>query len=290
MNTVDMTDNNDSKQACPEIKTIELKIDYEKIEELLKNDKKLLPQFWANKYKNDASKNWDLFYKRNTTKFFKNRHWIGREFNELSFNNNEQDSELNNKKIVLELGCGVGNFIFPVLESNPLLFIYACDFSKRAIEFVKNHFQYDEKRCNAFVCDLTEDNLPDFISSNDKVNIVSSIFVLSAIPPEKHLNVIRNISKVTKQGSIICFRDYAIYDETQLKFSSDGAHKLDENLYVRQDGTMSYFFTIEYLKDLFEKDGLFQMINGEYVEKETINRAKELRADRRFLQAKFIRL
>jgi 2-polyprenyl-3-methyl-5-hydroxy-6-metoxy-1,4-benzoquinol methylase len=78
-----------------------------------------------------------LFYKRNTTKFFKNRYWIGREFNELSFNSNEQSSELNSKKIVLELGCGVGNFIFPVLESNPLLFIYACDFSKRAIEFVK---------------------------------------------------------------------------------------------------------------------------------------------------------
>ena len=79
--------------------------------------------------------NRDLFYKRNTTKFFKNRYWIGREFKELSF---EQDSELNDRrKVVLELGCGVGNFIFPVLETNPLLFIYACDFSKRAIEFVK---------------------------------------------------------------------------------------------------------------------------------------------------------
>ncbi|CAG8713821.1 2237_t:CDS:2, partial [Funneliformis mosseae] len=102
--------------------------------------------------------------------------------------------------------------------------------------------------------------------------------------------VIRNISKVTRQDSVICFRDYAIYDETQLKFSSDGTHKLDENLYVRQDGTMSYFFTIEYLKDLFEKDKLFRMISGEYVEKETINRARELCVDRRFVQAKFIRL
>ena len=42
--------------------------------------------------------------------------------------------------------------------------------------------------------------------------------------------------------------------------------------------------------DLFEKEGLFRMINGEYVEKETINRAKELYVDRRFLQAKFIRI
>ena len=31
----------------------------------------------------DARKNWDLFYKRNETKFFKDRHWTTREFQEL---------------------------------------------------------------------------------------------------------------------------------------------------------------------------------------------------------------
>ncbi|CAG8718006.1 9766_t:CDS:2, partial [Funneliformis mosseae] len=183
-----MTDN---KPECLETKTTEPgSKDYEKIQEMLKNDKKLVPQFWVNKYKNEASRNWDLFYKRNTTKFFKNRHWIGREFNELSFNNNDdQDSKSRDKRIdVLELGCGVGNFIFPVLDANPLLFVYACDFSKRAIDFVKSHAQYDETRCNAFVCDLTKDNLSDFIPSNDNIDIVSSIFVLSSIPPEKHLD------------------------------------------------------------------------------------------------------
>lgn len=39
--------------------------------EILANETKPTPKFWVNKYKKEAAKNWDLFYKRNTTKFFK---------------------------------------------------------------------------------------------------------------------------------------------------------------------------------------------------------------------------
>lgn len=38
---------------------------------------------------------------------------------------------------MLEAGCGVGNCIFPLLEDDLNLFVYACDFSPRAVQFVK---------------------------------------------------------------------------------------------------------------------------------------------------------
>ena len=43
------------------------------------------------------------------------------------------------QKVLFEVGCGVGNFMFPLLEEDEArsLFIYACDFSQRAIQFVK---------------------------------------------------------------------------------------------------------------------------------------------------------
>ena len=38
---------------------------------------------------------------------------------------------------LLEVGCGVGNAIFPLMEENKSLYVYACDLSPRAIQFVK---------------------------------------------------------------------------------------------------------------------------------------------------------
>ncbi len=40
--------------------------------------------FERDRLEKDAQRNWDIFYKRNTTHFFKDRHWIHREFLELA--------------------------------------------------------------------------------------------------------------------------------------------------------------------------------------------------------------
>jgi len=49
----------------------------------LEGDTEVLSDFKQQKLEKEARKNWDLFYKRNTTKFFKDRHWTTREFKEL---------------------------------------------------------------------------------------------------------------------------------------------------------------------------------------------------------------
>lgn len=49
----------------------------------LQKDKIIVSDFKQSKLEKEAEKNWDLFYKRNTTKFFKDRHWTKREFEEL---------------------------------------------------------------------------------------------------------------------------------------------------------------------------------------------------------------
>ncbi|KAJ1973326.1 hypothetical protein H4R35_004177 [Dimargaris xerosporica] len=245
----------------------------------LAKDTTAVPEFWVQKYRREAAKNWDKFYKRNTTNFFKDRHWVDREFEELRYRKGSDT------KKILEVGCGVGNFIFPLLESNPGLFAYACDFSPRAVEMVKSHAQYDTARCQAFVCDLTADELSDTVPPAT-IDLVSMIFVLSAIPPEKMPNVIRNIYQVMAPGGVVLFRDYGIYDAAQLRFKPGS--KLDENHYVRQDGTMSYYFAQDQLEKLFTQAG-FKPVSVEYVIRKTVNKKENIDVDRVFIQAKFQR-
>jgi hypothetical protein len=58
----------------------------------------------------------------------------------------------------------VGNAVFPLLEDHPSLFVYALDFSAKAIELLKQHPLYaSSRRCSAAVCDVTRDELPDGI-------------------------------------------------------------------------------------------------------------------------------
>ncbi|EIE80108.1 hypothetical protein G6F46_012207 [Rhizopus delemar] len=153
---------------------------------------------------------------------------------------------------------------------------------------VQSNEQYDESRCKAFVCDLTNDLLTDSITPNS-LDLVSALFVFSAIPPEKMEFALKNIYSVLKPGGRVLFRDYGIYDEAQIKFSKASDKRLDDNFYVRQDGTMSYFFSTEDLKSRFEAVG-FSTIECQYVYRETTNRQKELRIDRIFAQAKFEKL
>ena len=49
----------------------------------LSADTTTVSAFKQDKLEKEAQKSWDLFYKRNKTNFFKDRHWTTREFEEL---------------------------------------------------------------------------------------------------------------------------------------------------------------------------------------------------------------
>uniref|UniRef100_A0A182JDB2 tRNA N(3)-methylcytidine methyltransferase n=1 Tax=Anopheles atroparvus TaxID=41427 RepID=A0A182JDB2_ANOAO len=273
--------------------------DTEKVRLEQQNNRMVTP-FQALKLEQEARKHWDLFYKRNENRFFKDRHWTTREFSELlsadescasrCLGNSENDPKPEEgapkalQKTLLEVGCGVGNLIFPLIEDGHRdYFIYACDLSPRAVDLVRQHNLYDERYMKAFPCDITTEEV--FVTLPEgSLDIVTLIFVLSAIHPEKFRTVASNIFRLMKPGGVLLFRDYGLYDMAQLRFKP--GHKIAENFYMRQDGTRSYYFAEAEVSKLFQQVGFSVLVNS-YIHRRTINPKENIDVPRIFVQGKF---
>lgn len=258
--------------------------DDEKIR-LEEQNKRMVSDFQARKLETEARKHWDLFYKRNETRFFKDRHWTTREFEELlSGSSPSVDAGGSGLKTMLEIGCGVGNLVFPLIEDGHRdYFIYACDLAPRAVELVKQHNLYDETYMKAFPCDITTAEVFETIPEGS-LDIATLIFVLSAIHPDKFRAAIGNIFRLMKPGGMVLFRDYGLYDMAQLRFKP--GHKIAENFYMRQDGTRSYYFAEDEVSELFRGAG-FEVIVNSYIHRRTINPKEGIDVPRIFVQSKF---
>ena len=190
------------------------------------------------------------FYRRNGRNFFKDRRWLANEFPELA-------AAALKGKAVLEVGCGVGNTVFPLLEGQPDCDVHCCDFSERAVELVREHELYRAAggRVNAFVADLTKDRLRGRVPAAG-VDLVTMVFVLSAISPAKMRAALRNVAEVLKPGGKVLFRDYAKGDLAEERFDGkQKSQKISDSFYVRGDGTRAFYFTEAGLDRLFEDCG-----------------------------------
>ncbi|CEH15554.1 Predicted methyltransferase [Ceraceosorus bombacis] len=181
----------------------------------------------AERYHSNAASYWDDFYASHENRFFRDRHWLHHEFPELTAATFADYGPAR----VLEVGCGAGNTVFPLLEMNrnPHLSLVACDYSAEAVRVV-------QVKAGAGGA-----NLPRGVEAAS-VDIAVLIFVLSALHPKEWQAAVRNIAALLKPGGIVLLRDYARHDLPQLRFRK--GRYLEENFYV-------YFFTSEEIREMF---------------------------------------
>lgn len=201
------------------------------------------------RFNSDPAKWWNLFYKNNTANFFKDRKWLQQEFPILDKVTQEDAGPVT----VLEIGAGAGNTAFPVLaqNKNPKLKLHACDFSKKAVEVMRSHESYNPEVMQADVWDVAGEELPPGLEEGS-VDVAVMVFIFSALSPLQWEKAVENVYRVLKPGGEVCFRDYGRGDLAQVRFKK--GRYLEENFYVRGDGTRVYFF---------EEDELAEIWSGE---------------------------
>jgi methyltransferase-like protein 6 len=219
---------------------------------------------------------WDSFYEcHRAGLFYKPRRYIAKEFAASFYSLNEGD--IHKSITLLEVGCGYGCTIFPLLESLESASFIATDFSQRALNIMSTHKAFDPSRISLIQWDITCAPTATLSLSTDAL---LCIFALSAIHPDHHRIVLSNLHAVIRSGGYLLFRDYAIHDMTMYRHVS----RLGEYLFRRQDGTLAYYFSCEHLEQIAHECG-FEIIEMQYATVMVRNRSSNVGMNRVFLHA-----
>lgn len=199
---------------------------------------------------------------------------------------------------VLEVGCGVGNTMYPILRANPRLFGLAFDISDVAVRALKASTEFRDDRAHAFVANAARPHTYQQVVehfSPGGVHFVMAVWMLSALPAETRRGAVAGLADALRPGGLLFVRDYASGDMREARFanagkrvvSSEGAHDAQcTRLFLRGDGTYAYFFEADELQALFEATRLIcESCNVE--ERQVHNRKQGTTMHRRWIVAKF---
>ena len=235
-----------------------------------------------------AGSAWHRFYRNNRDKFFKDRHYLWRDWPCLAVATWSPTT-------LLEFGTGVGNAVLPAVARLPALRVWAYDCARSGIDILRQRAIDNgvADRVTAFVYNPSDEPVgavplevsqhPD-IQAAGGVDLVLMLFMLSAVDPDHQHKSWAAAAAALKPGGRLLFRDYARWDEAQLRFGAKA--RLSDNLYVRGDGTMAYFFTEAEIAAAARAAGLVPL-RVHRLCREITNRAEQSTAQRMFLHAEF---
>ncbi|KAK6609763.1 methyltransferase [Botrytis cinerea] len=156
--------------------------------------------------------------------------------------------------------------------------------AQKAVEVIRANEAYDTKNIQADVWDAAGDDLP-----LDWKRVV------------QWNRAVQNVFKILKPGGDVLFRDYGRGDLAQVRFKK--GRYLEENFYIRGDGTRVYFFEKDELVNIWtgklpesdaqatdsttEQECGFDIIDLGVDRRLLVNRAKELKMYRCWMQGRF---
>ncbi|KAI5127531.1 hypothetical protein NEPAR04_1591 [Nematocida parisii] len=252
---------------------------------------------------------WDIFYKRYNRTFFKERQWISKEYPELLVHTNR----------ILELGCGTGSTLIPIIKEridhkNDYLQedkemgngcaveerestkeeiilsdkdiskcqnIFGVDYSATAVQLLQERVpQLKSQFAPSDITQLKDVMIEDQIIN--RIDIILLIYTLSAIHSSSYPSIFALMHKTLSPGGIVIFKDYYEMDLTQLRFKENQV--LSKNFYQRGDNTYVYYFSRKEIES--QISNLFRIVKYTEDTKLVVNRKKQKEMYRCFVEIK----
>lgn len=174
------------------------------------------------------------------------RMYISTEFNRWLMAINEEQGTL------VEVGCGHGSTMFPLLQTYLYISYLATDISSSALELLQRDTRYNPTRAQLQLWDPALAPMCCSVLSPKLLGCLL-IFTLSAVYPDHHKDFMLNVISSLARDSVILFRDYGLYDMTMFRHGSP-VH--GTKCFRRKDGTLSFYFELNYVRNLVESCGL----------------------------------
>ena len=268
----------------------------------------------------DDEQAWNKFYSSHQTNFFKDRHYLQKAFPEEFCVSNERvskgsDNNQRRKRTLVEIGCGVGNALLPFLEEDDndnsesnsdsdgafQWTVHGLDLSKVAIEWLRQDTRFvqaaKEHRAWAYVCDISALPPPNALDTltisegcRGVADVSTLLFCLSAIAPGPGMiQAVKNAAATLKpKTGVLVFRDYGRFDEGQMKVGTSRNKQLDDdNFYRKHDGTKCYYFSLEDVRELFERHAGLAVVELKYLRRIYRNRGTNEVRRRVWVQGRF---
>lgn len=267
--------------------------DFDAMEWILECQWKELPPITNEDEVNEASQ-WDAFFHTHKGgQFFKARKYIYPAYQKW----------IDKSKVCLEVGCGHGCSIYPLIGQLHDLRIVASDYSSEALSILMSHQKFDASRISVRVWDITEPYVmskdfplaqeevsavvtsADMIAPDSPVDSILCLFALSALHERSHVSALQHMWDLLQPGGVVLFRDYGICDMTMFRHKS----RLTDNLYRRSDCTLAYYFDIEYMKHLCSVVG-FDPVELKYATVQITNKKKGITMKRVFIHAVLVKI
>jgi SAM-dependent methyltransferase len=240
----------------------------------------------------DEAAQWDSFFHTHSGgQFFKARKYVYPAFQKW----------IEQSELCLEVGCGHGCSIYPLLTNEHLseLRIIATDYSHEALSILMLHEKFDPARMQVRLWDISQPytqsrqypiveecgDVCDALTPENTVSSILCLFVLSALHPENHEASLRHMWDILPPGGVILFRDYGVCDMTMFRHKV----RLTEHLYRRCDGTLSYYFDLDYMRALCAATG-FDPVELKYATVQITNKKKGITMKRVFVHAVLVKV